>query len=281
MRLRTISHLREDCWIIKHVPLNQVFKITLLETTWLPECPWGYSTESVRGSWTRFLFPFPFFLLYYTFPTATPPEQCFESLRFASQPQLPNKTYCPGSVDSHRCSTPWWTNQVMAAAIRVSPCLSFFPPLWGITRQREWEAIITSLMWAACASHLQKKKKKGTRTPDHRTHLRLYRAKSPLGCGRSLQDDARRHQTIWLLANTMTWWERTLGSRLYAAISQRCKGWMVKTCDHSLVHQEVPWVQSLHHLPGKEKERERDTERVRTRNRRRMIMEEKVGMCAC
>lgn len=150
----------------------------------------------------------------------------------------------------------------MAAAIRVSPCLSFFPPLWGITRQREWEAIITSLMWAACVSHLQKKKKKGTRTPDHRTHLRLYRAKSPLGCGRSLQDDARRHQTIWLLANTMTWWERTLGSRLYAAISQRCKGWMVKTCDHSLVHQEVPWVQSLHHLPGKEKERERERHRT-------------------
>lgn len=150
----------------------------------------------------------------------------------------------------------------MAAAIRVSPCLSFFPPLWGITRQREWEAIITSLMWAACVSHLQKKKKKGTRTPDHRTHLRLYRAKSPLGCGRSLQDDARRHQTIWLLANTMTWWERTLGSRLYAAISQRCKGWMVKTCDHSLVHQEVPGVQSLHHLPGKEKERERERHRT-------------------
>ena len=26
-------------------------------------------------------------------------------------------------------------------------------------------------------------------------------------------------------------------------------------CDHSLVHQEAPWVRSLHHLPGKEGER--------------------------
>ena len=66
MRLRTISHLREDCWIIKRVPLNQVFKIILLETTWLPECPWGHSTESVRGSWNRFLFLFLFFFFFTT-----------------------------------------------------------------------------------------------------------------------------------------------------------------------------------------------------------------------
>lgn len=39
---------------------------------------------------------------------------------------------------------------------------------------------------------------------------------------------------------------------LYISLSVRLNG---NICDHSLVHQEVPWVRSLHHLPGKEKSR--------------------------
>lgn len=46
------------------------------------------------------------------------------------------------------------------------------------------------------------------------------------------------------------------------------------TWDYSLVHQEVPWVRSLHRLPGRKKR-----ERVRPRRRWWMIMEERL-ICA-
>lgn len=119
----------------------------------------------------------------------------------------------------------------MAAAIRVSPCLSFFPPLWGITRQREWEAIITSLMWAACVSHLQKKKKKGTRTPDHRTHYgyivlnllsdvagvcrMMYGVIRPYDCSLTQWHDESGHSALGSMLQSLSvvkagWWRHVI-----------------------------------------------------------------------
>lgn len=122
---------------------------------------------------------------------------------------------------------------------------------------------------------------KHEQTPDHilsssitlKKNLHLYE------CEQWLQsaDDVWYHQAIWC---PLTQWHDESGPRALSSIIQslsvRLNG---NICDHSLVHQEVPWVRSLHHLPGKERER------VRMWSKRWMIMEagesEDVCVRAC
>ncbi len=65
-------------------------------------------------------------------------------------------------------------------------------------------------------------------------------------------------QTTWCW---LTQWHDVIGPwALGSSLQSLCARLNSNTCDHSLVHQEVPWVRSLHHLPGKERQRETDGE---------------------
>lgn len=75
MRLRVISHLRGNCWIIKHVLLNQV-PITPLEANPTSQ---NVLEDNLQSQWEEAQTTSSF-LFYYTFPKAVPIKHCFEYL---------------------------------------------------------------------------------------------------------------------------------------------------------------------------------------------------------
>lgn len=129
-----IWHLWKKWWIIKYVQLNRVSKLYFWKQPDFPNV-----LEDILQSHEGKLKPWLFFF-YYTFLTAMPIKHYFEFLCFASQLQLPNKTYCPDSVNSNQCSTPWWTKEVMTADIKsfltVSTFLSFSSSVGNIPPER-------------------------------------------------------------------------------------------------------------------------------------------------